>query len=301
MTGPAPVAGPRLPPGPAWLFVPGDRPDRWGKASARADSVIVDLENAVAAADKGRARTALAGVNERIDPRRLVVRINAAGTPWFAADVEAVRAAGVRMVMVPKVRVGADLARIGEALPGVALVALCETAASIVSADSIAAVDGCAGLMWGGEDLAVDLAATGTRDADGRLTPAMRQARTQLRFAAAAAGIGAIDAPVLRIDRPEWVTREAGEAFGMGHHAKACIHPDQVGPVRDGFGPSVAELARARRIIAAAEGRGVPGGAESGHEGSPDEAVGVFGLDGEMVDRPVVELARNVVARDARR
>lgn len=277
-----------LPPGPAWLFVPADRPDRWSKAAQRADSVIVDLENAVAPSGKDRARDALVDVCSLVDSGRLIVRVNPRETQWYGDDVAAVRAAGVRVVMVPKVRDAGDIAQAAVDLPGTGLVALCETASSILAAEAIASVDACVALMWGGEDLAVDLGASGSHTPDGALTEAMSFARTRLRFGARAGGAAALDAPVLRIDRPEWVTREAGEVADLGFHAKTCIHPDHVALVRGAFRPTEEEIARARAIVEAVD-------AQTGEPGATE--VAVFSLDGQMVDFPVIALARRLLHR----
>lgn len=277
-----------VPPGPAWLFVPGDRPDRWAGAAARADAVVVDLENAVAPAGKAEARSAVARALDHVLAAQLVVRVNAAGTPWYAEDVATVREAGVMTVMVPKVRGRADLERAAVDLPGVALVALCETATSILDVREVAAAPGCSAMMWGGEDLAVDLGGTASHTDDGTLAPAMAYARTHLRYGARAAGVAAIDAPVLRMDRADVITAEAVSAAAMGYHAKACIHPDHVPLIRDAFRPNPAEVARAEAVVSAVDRLlGT----------TNDTEVPVFVLDGQMVDHPVVALARQVLAR----
>lgn len=277
-----------VPPGPAWLFVPGDRPDRWAKAVQRADAVVVDLENAVAPTDKGHAREAVAHVLADVPADRLVVRLNASDTTWYGDDIVAVRAAGVRMVMLPKVRSRADIDRAAADLPGVGVIALCETAASILDARDLASADGCTAVMWGGEDLAVDLGGSTSHTEDGELAPAMAFARTQLRYAARAAHVAAIDAPVLRVDRPDWVSGEARAAAAMGYHAKSCIHPDHVRLIRTAFVPAPDDVARAAAVVAAAdELLADVGGTE----------VPVFVLDGQMIDHPVVALARIVLAR----
>jgi citrate lyase subunit beta/citryl-CoA lyase len=277
-----------VPPGPAWLFVPGDRPDRWAKAAERADAVVVDLENAVAPTDKGRARDAVADVLAHVRADRLVVRLNAIDTSWYGDDIVAARAAGVNTVMLPKVRSRADIERAHADLPGVGVIALCETATSILDARDVASTAGCTAIMWGGEDLAVDLGGTTSHAEDGELAPAMAFARTQLQYAARAAQVAAIDAPVLRVDRPDWVTGEARAAAAMGYHAKSCIHPDHVRLIRSAFAPALDEVVRAAAVVAAAdELLADVGGTE----------VPVFVLDGQMIDHPVVALARTVLAR----
>lgn len=280
--------GGQLPPGPAWLFVPGSRLDRWRKAADRADVVVVDLENAVAPSDKAEARQSLTRVLDEVDAIRLVVRVNALGSPWYERDIDAVRSVGVTTVMLPKVLGHADLEHAQSDLPGVSLVALCETAASVVHAHAIGSTASCVALMWGGEDLAVDLGGTASHEKDGRLVPTMDFARSQIRYAARAAAVDAIDAPVLRVDRPDWVTTEARTASMMGYHAKACIHPDHVPLIRRAFEPLEEEVAWARAVVDASDELVADtGGTE----------VPVFVLDGQMIDHPVVALARTVLAR----
>ena len=98
--------------GPALLFCPADRPDRFGKAAAAADSVILDLEDAVASGDKAVARTHLAGAD--LDPDRTIVRINPAATVEFALDLDALRASPFRTVMLAKAEDSAALDALAE-------------------------------------------------------------------------------------------------------------------------------------------------------------------------------------------
>ncbi|MGX1763395.1 aldolase/citrate lyase family protein, partial [Streptomyces lydicus] len=99
-------------PGPAWLFCPADRPDRYEKAAAAADVVILDLEDGVAAADKTAARKALA--ETPLDPERTVVRVNAAGTDDLAADLTALAGTGYRRVMLPKCEAAEQVTALAE-------------------------------------------------------------------------------------------------------------------------------------------------------------------------------------------
>ncbi len=272
-----------LPPGPAWLFVPGTRPDRWAKAANRADTVIVDLENAVGAHDKASARHLVAGVTEVIGTDNLVVRLNGLDTPWFKDDAAMIRDSGVRTVMMPKVSGPEDIRRAADVLPQQGIVALCETASSIVDARDIGDEKTCVGLFWGGEDLSVDLGGTTSRDVTGAYYPFIEHVRTTTRLAARASNVAAIDAPTLLIDRHDLVTSEARLAFVMGYHAKACIHPEHVPLIRAASLPHPNDVAWATSIVEAAADFG------------PGTDVPVFALDGQMVDSPVVALAQRVL------
>ncbi len=147
--------------GPALLFCPADRPDRYTKALDRADAVILDLEDAVAPAAKEAARTAL--LENRLDPSRTIVRVNASSTADFDADLVAVEKAGYRQIMVAKS--DASLPR----LSAFEVIALCETAAGVGDARELAARPEVVALMWGAEDLVASLGGTSSRTATGAL------------------------------------------------------------------------------------------------------------------------------------
>jgi citrate lyase subunit beta/citryl-CoA lyase len=261
--------------GPALLFCPADRPDRYAKAAERSDTVILDLEDAVAPADKDAARRAVADALPRLDPGT-VVRVNAPDTPWFADDVAVLRAAGHLAVMLPKAASPDDL----DALDGFAVLALCETAAGVLHAPAIAAHPACTAVMWGGEDLIADLGGRRSRNAQGRYHPVVEHARFTVLLAAAAAGKAAVDGVHLDIGDLEGLARETGEAVDLGFAAKACIHPSHVPVVRDGFRPTEEMLAWARGVTAAAATAG-----------------GVFRYEGRMIDEPLLRQARATLAR----
>src|SRR4051794_6155970 len=124
--------------GPAFLFCPGDRPDRFEKALAAADVVILDLEDAVAPDHKDAGRVEVASAARRFG-ERAVVRVNGVGTPWHTHDVTAMHEAGVACLMLPKVSGPEDLFGLGD----VDVIALCETAAGVVRADRIAESEHC--------------------------------------------------------------------------------------------------------------------------------------------------------------
>lgn len=258
--------------GPALLFCPADRPDRFAKALDRADAVILDLEDAVAAADKPAARAALA--EHPLDPTRVVVRVNPPSTPEFAADLAALDATPYRRIMVAK----ADAAL--PALAGFEVIALCETAAGILDARDLARRRDVVGLMWGAEDLVASLGGTASRDHRGRYRKVVRHARAAVLLAAGAEGIAAIDAVHLAIDDLDGLRAEAEDAAASGFAATACIHPSHVSVIRDAYRPTPTEVTAARRLLDAA----VSGGA-------------VFQFEGRMVDGPVLRHAEAVLRR----
>jgi citrate lyase subunit beta / citryl-CoA lyase len=242
----------------SFLFVPGDRPDRFAKAAASgADVVVLDLEDAVAPERKEQAREHvhhwLYGGN------RAVVRVNAAGTPWHDDDVAAVGAAVA--VMVPKAEEPLDL--------GLLTIPLIETAAGVLNAFAICAGKSVLRPAFGSVDLAAQLGV------DHRSHEALRHARSALVLAAAAAGCGApIDGVTTALHSPDALDADLEHAITLGFRAKLCVHPRQVEAVNRAFTPTPEQLDWARGVLAVAEN-----GSVSVH-------------DGEMVDRPVVLRAR---------
>lgn len=266
---------PEFPFGPALLFCPADRPDRFAKAAERADAVILDLEDAVAPEAKAAARDAL--VRHPLDPARVIVRVNSAGTADFAADLAALAGTGYRTVMLAKCGGTADLVD----LVDFTVVALCETAAGVLAAPDVAGLPNVSALMWGAEDLVASLGGSSSRTATGAYRDVARSARSSVLLAAGAAGIAAVDAVHLDIGDLEGLREEAEDAAAVGFRATACIHPSQVPVVREAYRPDAAELERARAVIAAAGRAG----------------AGVFVHEGGMVDAPVVRHAESVLRR----
>ena len=217
--------------GPALLFCPADRPDRYAKALQRADAVILDLEDAVADADKRDARIAL--VESDLDAERVIVRVNPAGSPYFADDLAALAGTAYRTVMLAKCEGTADLVDLEE----YEVVALCETARGVLAAAEVAALPNVSALMWGAEDLVASLGGTSSRHADGSYRDIARTARANVLLGAGAAGIPAIDTVHLDIDDLDGLRAEADDAVASGFAATACIHPSQVEVVRAAYRP----------------------------------------------------------------
>ncbi|MDQ0734202.1 HpcH/HpaI aldolase/citrate lyase family protein [Arthrobacter agilis] len=264
--------------GPALLFCPADRPERYAKAADRADTVILDLEDAVAPAAKEGARAALAG--STLSPDRTVVRLNAVGTPDFTLDCEAVGRTAYRTVMLAKTESPEDIGAVRAALGDVDVIALCETARGVVNAVDIARTDGVSALMWGAEDLVASLGGTSSRTPSGTYRAVALHARSQVLLAAGAAGRQAIDAVYVDIADVEGLAAEADDAIASGFAAKASIHPGQVAAIRAAFAPDAEEVEHARALLAAAE-----------HE------RGVFTYEGRMVDEPILRHARSILGR----
>ncbi|WP_026918765.1 HpcH/HpaI aldolase/citrate lyase family protein [Gordonia shandongensis] len=267
------------PAGPALLFCPADRPERYGKALDRADVVILDLEDAVAPADKAAARDSL--IATPVDADRVIVRINPADSPEHPLDLEAVAHTGYRTVMQAKVQSADEIT--GHGIPTIALI---ETPLGAVRVEEIAAAPNCVGLMWGAEDLAAGMGGTSSRFGDdeahpGRYRDVARHVRARVRLAAAAFGTAAIDAVHIDIADVDGLVAEVRDAVAQGYTATACIHPSQVEHIRAGYAPSADRVAWAHRVVEGAEA----------HDG------GVFALDGQMIDGPVIAQARAILTR----
>lgn len=250
--------------------------------SSGADALVFDLEDAVGPDEKESARDAVRSVlhdPEFAPDAEVCVRINPEG---IAADDDLAAVLGPDLpdtVMVPKAAGAADIETVGrlmgehgEPRP---ILALIESAAGVLSAPEIAAVDRTDALVFGAEDLAADIGAS-----PGQGLSELSYARQRVVVAAAATGIDAIDTVFTDIgdtDRLKAVTQAAAR---LGYDGKLAIHPDQIDPIHDGFRPDEDDLQWAKRVLDAA----------STHEG-------VFRVDGEMIDAPLIERARQIVAR----
>ncbi len=260
----------------SYLFVPGDRPERYAKALASgADAVVVDLEDAVAPATKAAARDALANWLARAGEHggSIVVRVNAVDTPWFEDDVALCQSPAVVAVMVPKAERAADLDGVGRPV-----LALVETAVGIDAVRELARAEQVERLVFGSIDLQLDLGITGDGD---ELLPFRAQLVLASRLASLAPPVDGVTAA---IDDAAVLQADTSRARRLGFGAKLCIHPRQVDAVNAGFAPSAAELAWAERVLDAAA---KAGGA----------AVAV---DGKMVDRPIILRAEALLRQAGR-
>jgi citrate lyase subunit beta/citryl-CoA lyase len=269
----------------SFLFVPANRPDRFAKALASgADAVIIDLEDAVAADDKAAARGQLAaafGGFAGPERGRLLVRINASGTPWFEDDLELLRLfgqQGLAGVMVPKAETISDLQCVAEAVgPDCGLLPQVESVLGLDGVNVLATGAQVRRLAFGNLDFQADAGLACDAD-EAELMPVRLALLLASRRAALSAPVdgvtpGTQDSAQLRAD----VARSRRGGFG----GKLCIHPAQVALVNAAFAPDAAELAWAQRVMAAFAASG----------------GGVFRLDGRMVDAPVVRLAQHTLAR----
>ena len=265
------------------LFSPGDSPSKLRKApEAGADVVVFDLEDGVAPARKPEARENVAELlsDPSFDPDAEVwVRVNPV-RELFEDDLEALDGTDPDAVMVPKVEDAAEVERIAGLLAEASLpkpvVVVVETAAGVLSAREIAAADPVDALCFGAEDYAADVGAARTAEGTEVL-----YAREHVVAAAAAAGVDAIDTIHADFEDEAGLRADTRFARRIGFDGKFAIHPAQVGPINEAFAPDREEVEWARRVLAVRDE----------HEGE-----GVFRVDGEMIDAPLVARAERTLA-----
>ena len=269
----------------SFLFVPANRPDRFAKALASgADAVIIDLEDAVSPAEKTAARGQLADGFAQLNPAdraRLVVRMNALGTPFHDDDLSLLQqlaGQGLSGVMVPKAETVDGLRRVATAIgPVCALLPLIESVAGLDAADALARASQVQRLAFGNLDFQADLGLACAPD-EAELMPV----RLAVVLAARRASLPPpVDGVTPGTQDMAQLQRDAARAQRGGFGGKLCIHPAQVAGVNAAFSPSAARLEWAQRVLAAFDAA----------------AGGVFSLDGRMVDAPVVRLAQRTLAQ----
>lgn len=276
------------------LFAPANQPALVAKLSRSApDVVVLDLEDAVPAPNKGEARAAAIDAIVTLGAPEgaplVAVRVNSVRTSWFDDDVSAVVAAGVGAIVVPKLESIDDVRRLHAAVtaagatttraPGATplLVAGIETARGVADARTYLA-DGFAACYFGAEDYVADMGGERTSSNDE-----VRFARGYVALAARVCGVAALDIVTADIADAERFAREATEARALGYAGKLCIHPRQVALARDAFTPTEQQVDRARRVLAA--------WAEANERG-----VGAIAFEGQLIDEPMATRARAVLS-----
>jgi len=276
------------------LFAPGDSERKMTKAIASAaDAVILDLEDSVAAPSKPTARAMVREVVRAHPGRRLIVRVNPRGTPWYLDDLAAVAPARPAAVMLPKCSGAADLqaldhhlealeAAAGVPIGGIGVVTIVtETAGSVLALGAYGGVASrLLAICFGAEDLSADLGIS-PRHPDGSYPAAVVLARAQVLVAAGALGVPAIDTPYPDHSDPVGLERETRAAEADGFTGKILIHPAQIDIVNAAFTPLPERVRWAEKVNAA-------------FTANPDS--GVFALDGKMIDRPHWKLAQRILA-----
>jgi (S)-citramalyl-CoA lyase len=257
------------------LFVPASRPERIPKALVSgADAVIVDLEDAVEETLKEQARANLAAFLAAHPEVQLLVRVNAAGHPGHAADLDlCARQPGVCGVLLPKAESTEQVVR--AAVTGKPIWPIIESVRGLLALPEIAAVKGIERLSFGALDLGLDIGLANGSAAAGRL---LDQARYAILLASRDPGLAPpLDSVFPSIQDLDGLRQAARDARDMGFGGLLCIHPVQVQVVHATLMPSASELDWAQRVLSVGNGSGV------------------FVVDGEMVDAPVLGRARRLL------
>ncbi len=257
-----------------FLFVPGDRPDRFAKALASgADCVIIDLEDAVQPQAKAQARQDILAAD--IDWARVAVRINDANSPHFEDDRQFLRVCAASTIILPKAESPHTVAQIRAAFTrDVDVIIMIETARGLANMASLLSAPGVRRAAFGHLDFALDLGCS--TDWESLLF-----VRSQMAFQSRLAGaFPPIDSVTTDYTNAEAAAADAGAARRLGFSGKFLIHPNQIAPVTAAFKPTSSEIAWAEKVIAASNGKS-----------------GAVSLDGKMIDKPVIETAKRILAR----
>ena len=258
----------------SYLFVPGNRPDRFPKAcAAGADAVVLDLEDSVAPADKSKARLAIDAWLTPAQP--VMLRVNTSDCEWFLEDLSLSRKPGIAGVLVPKAERVEEIGLIAEAFGSeVPILPQIETAQGFRNALALAGAGQVKHLLFGSIDFQLDLGMTAEEDE-------LLYFRSQLVLDSRLAGIQPpVDGVTTDIHSAELVRADSLRAKRLGFSGKMCIHPKQVPVVNECFAPSAEEVGWARRVVeACSEARGA-----------------AISVDGKMVDRPVLTRAEVILA-----
>lgn len=258
----------------SFLFVPGNRPERFEKAlQSGADAVIVDLEDAVPPQLKVETRAGLASWLSSDHP--VYVRVNAQDTEWYADDVRAINRAGLRGLMLPKAEDAARVAELAAELPdSVSILPIIESAQGLWNSHQIARCPKVERLAFGHIDFQKDVRILG----DGE---ELLYARSHVVLVSRLAALQQpIDGITTALDDAQILQQDIDRARRLGFGGKLCIHPKHVQAINKGFRPSEQEIAWAKSVLAAA-----------------DAAAGAaVRLGGEMVDAPVIARAKQILA-----
>lgn len=282
----------------SWLFAPGDSEKKMGKAIAsEADIALLDLEDSVVPSRKAEARAmvaeAIAGADNKA---RVWVRVNPLSGGLTEADLDVIIAAGPGGVFLPKAEGGHDVIALDallserEAAAGIAVgstkvaALVTETAAAMFTTGTYDGVPRLAAMSWGAEDLSSELGAREQRGADGEYTHVYELARSLCLLGAVKAGVAPIETVQPEFRDLDALERRARSVRASGYRGMLAIHPAQVAPINAAFTASAEELAHARAVVQAF---------------ADNPGSGAVALDGNMLDRPHLALAKRLLTENA--
>lgn len=276
------------------LFIPGNNPAMMQNFDVfECDTVIIDLEDAVSAAEKDSARNLAYYFLEQFENtnQEIMVRINGFDTPFFERDLEQVVSDKIDAIMFPKARV-TEVKMLAKRLKEIeikkqmkktlTIVPIIELASSVLEIEAIAALERVDGILLGAEDLTTDLEIERTTSG-----AELAYTRAKIAFACKANQIDAIDAPFTNIADQAGLRSDTLCAQGLGMNAKVAIHPNQIWIINEVLSPSPKRIEWALRVLEA-------------NRLALEKGLGVFSLDGKMVDKPVIRQAEKIIAKAKR-
>lgn len=275
------------------LFIPGNKPGMVQNCDVfESDAVIFDLEDAVSVQEKDSARTLVSNYLNVFNPNiEVVVRINGLDTPFYQDDLEMIVSDKIDAIMLPKARIS-ELKKLDELLTEyeqkrhlkkkIKIIPIIELCISLIEVDQIAFMNRIDGILLGAEDLSKDLEVERTKSGEEIFF-----ARAKIANACKASKIDAIDTPFTDTLDNEGLRKDASFSKRLGMNAKSAIHPNQIEVINEVYLPTEKEITWALRV-------------EKAKEENFAKGIGVFSLDGKMVDKPVIESAEKVIMKAKR-
>ena len=273
------------------LFIPSNNPAMLQNADIfGADSVIFDLEDAVNITEKDNARNLLfyyLSAHENL-PMEVVVRINGLDTKYYQEDLEKIVSDNIDTIMLPKATIEyvneldkllTEIENRKKMSKKIKVLPIIELAISVLQVDTIASLNRVDGILLGAEDLTSDMEVVRTKKGVEIEYP-----RAKVAMACKAYKIDAIDTPFTDVNDNLGLKDDALHAMQLGMNCKAAIHPNQLDTINEVFMPSQTQIIWASRVMKA-------------NEDANAQGLGVFSLDGKMVDKPVLDRARKILAK----
>lgn len=273
------------------LFIPGNNPAMLQNADIfGSDAVIFDLEDAVNVTEKDNARSLVHYYLEKHPSLNLevVVRINGLDTSYYEDDLEMIVSDSIDTIMLPKARIN-EVKMLDEILTKIEkekhltkrinILPIIELASSVLEVDTIASLNRVDGILLGAEDLSSDMEVARTKE--GR---EIEYARCKVAMACKAYQIDAIDTPFTDVNDYEGLKKDSLNALTFAMNAKAAIHPNQIDTINEVFLPTKKLITWALRV-------------EEATKEAHKKGLGVFSLDGKMVDKPVMERANKILVK----
>ncbi len=270
------------------LFVPGNNPSMLQNSDVfGADAVIFDLEDSVHVIEKDNARNLVKNYLEKYPalPTKILIRINSIDSPFFEADLLAIVSNQIDAIVLPKANISAvtmlakkliELEKKKSMAKIISIIPIIESATSLLEAQVIASLERVEGLLFGAEDYCLEMGIKRTKTGNELIYP-----RSHIAICCKAANVEAIDTPFVDVMDEEGLEIDCDMAFGLGFTGKAAIHPRQAQIINHHFSPAQEQITWALKVLEAKK--------EADKKG-----LGVFSLDGKMIDKPIIERALKI-------